>query len=332
MAHNIQELDTVLSVRQPTWHGLEEILSEHPTRAEAEAKAHNYQVIREALYRQRIVFKDGEPTVEYYLHEDEQLNVRSDNGLALSTVPTTRHDIQPAEVWDVAEVAMKLENGMVVETAGTFRNGTDMFVLLKLNEPIEIKGDKQGTSLPYIVFQNSYEPGSAFRVQASNVRVVCWNTSRLSDFVAESMHTNWSLAHTLNMQERVDELKDALKGWREGITEWQRAKEYLATLKVNVEQTNWFIDKFIPAPHDSQISERVRRNIEADRNDLIGELFSDRNSGIIGTSLGLFEAASSWNEHVRRAQSPLTRFKRVMLEPSSILADARQLAEDAALV
>ena len=85
-------------------------------------------------------------------------------------------------------------------------------------------------------------------------------------------------------------------------------------------------------PNERIISDRVRENVEIARLELLTELYGGMNSGITGTALGLFEAASSWNEHVRAAASQQSRFKRALLEPTSILADAAELALKAAVV
>lgn len=331
MASGITENDKVFAVRQPTWHGLEDLLKDFPTRQEAEALVHPFQVLREPLYRKvPAIHEDGSLSEEFILYEEEELNVRSDNGLALAAVPVTRVDVQPKEVWDLAELIQGEDKNVMFETAGTLFGGKHIWILIKLNEPIQIKGDPLGESLPYFVLQNGYVNGVALRGQASNIRVVCWNTSRLSDFRADAMGVNFSFAHTLNLRDRVDEIRGALARWREGIVEWQHEKELMADIAVTPQQVNWFVDQFIPMPDITLISDRVVENVETARLELITELYSGRNQGITDTALGLFEAASSWNEHVRRAQSPMTRFKRSMLEPDSILAQAKELAMAAA--
>jgi len=332
MGHNITEHDKVLSVRQPTWHGLENLLDEHPTREQAEKLVHDFQVIREPLYRKVFGIKDGEPYEDFVLYEDEELNVRSDTGMALASVPRERVEVQPKEMWDLAELIQNNDKNIVIETAGSLRGGRDIWLLIRLDEPVKVNGDPQGLFLPMFALQNSYEPGSSFRGQATNVRIVCWNTSRASDMIAEAQGVNWAFRHGTTLKERVEEIRGALAGWRQSIDEFRLAKEFMATQRVDRDQTNWFIEHFIPEPHGSLTTDRVKENIRQDRVDLTLELFNQRQDGIRGTSLALFEAASSWNEHIRRAQSPLTRFKRAVLEPTDILTAAHDLALQAASV
>jgi len=325
--------DKVVAVRDPLWHNLQELLKEAPSRKEAETKVHNYQVIREPLYRKvPIITDDGDLTHEFVVYEDEELNVRSDTGTVFGSVVRERVDPQPAEVWDVADFIMEHNKGVVVETAGTYNSGADMYILLKMDKLIQVAGDPYGDSWAYTALQNAYYTGKSLRFQLTNMRIGCANMSAAADMIAEKRGVNLSLMHTGNLRERIEEVKDFMTAWETGLTEWRLAKEYMATIKVTPEQTNWFIEQFIPAPDAYLTSDRVKENIENSRRQLTFELFNDYNRGIRGTALGLFEAASSYDGHVRDAQTPLTRFRRAVLTPSSILADAHDLALEAASV
>ena len=335
MAHEITSSDKLFTVRKPSWHGLEDLLSDYPTRQEAEALVHGWHVEREPLYR-KVVTAGGEDNREFFeeyyeLVPEFELNVRSDTSTDLAVVPSERIDVQPYEMWDLAELIQGEDKNVMFETAGSYNEGRNVWILIRLNEPIEIKGDPQGATLPYFALQNGYAPGIAFRGQAINIRILCANTSRLADLQSAD-GSSFSFAHTTNLRDRVEEAREALAEWREGIQEWKRRKEHLAELKVTTEATNWFIEEFIPMPNERIISDRVRENVEIARLELLTELYGGMNSGITGTALGLFEAASSWNEHVRAAASQQSRFKRALLEPTSILSDAAELALKAAVV
>lgn len=331
MAHEIEKSDRLFTVRQPSWHGLEDLLSDYPTRDEAEKLVHNWDVIREPLYRHYSrISEHGDLEEGFELVPEFELNVRSDNGADLAVVPTDRVDVQPREVWDMAELIQGEDKNVLFETAGSLRGGQDIWILIRLNEPVTITGDPHGESLPFLALQNSYAPGTAFRAQATNVRIVCANTSRASDVLADAQGVNYRFAHTTNLADRLAGIRDALAGWRSSIQQWKLAKEQMIEVKVTTPQMNWFVEQFIPMPNEKIISERVRENVETSRIELITELYGGMNRGITGTALGLFEAASSWNEHVRAAANQQSRFKRAMLEPTTILEEARDLALAAA--
>ncbi|QYC53788.1 hypothetical protein SEA_EUGENEKRABS_18 [Microbacterium phage EugeneKrabs] len=329
MSHEISKTDKVLSVREPMWHGLEIRRDTAPTREEAEKLVHDWDVIREPLYR-KVLHPDLTET--YELLDTVELNVRSDTGTVLDAVNSDRVDVDPDEVWDVAETIMKQDPKIQIETAGSLREGRDIWILLKLDEIISIKGDYRGDSIAYFALQNSYVMGRGFRFQPTNVRIQCANTSSFADFNAEAAGLNLSLAHTQNLLERIEEIESKLQAWRTGIDEWKEAKEYLATLKVTTAQANWFVETYIDAPPSQLTSQRVKDNIELSRAELVFEYFNEYNDGVRGTALGLFEAASSWAGHVRKAQSQESRFKRAMLTPDTVLQDAARLAKEASLV
>ena len=325
MSANVERM---IAVRQPTWHGLEQLLPTAPTRSEAQPLAgHDYTVIREPLYR-RILHPDMTETFEEYT--PFELNVRSDNGLDLDVVPADRIEIQPQEVWDVAEWLLSNIKGLKIETAGTLNEGRNIWILLMKDEVISVRGDKHGETIPFFALQNGYTRDVAFRFQQLFTRIVCWNTSQMADVEAEKNNFNFSLQHTQNLFERIAEVKAAMLEWENEADAWREAKEYLATLSVKTEAINWFVDEFIPMPHVATTGERVKNNVEAARLELIGEMFSPRGEGLEGTALGLFEAASAWNEHVRAAQTPQTRFKRSILQRDTVLETARELALEAA--
>lgn len=333
MSHKIGKTDKVISVREPMWHGLEERLSTAPTRDEAQKLVHDWSVIREDIYRKvPVITESGALVQTYELIPDEQINVRSDTDMVLGAVPRQRGEIQPGELWDIVEQMQKADKGIVIETAGSLRDGRDVWILLKLDEEIKIKGDPQGNSFSYQALQNSYVPGKACRFQNTNVRIQCWNTSSYADFTADAQNMTLSLAHTENLRERMDEIAEFLSEWRAGIDMWRDMKEAMAKLKVERDQIIWFTEQFIPMPSTTVISERVQDNVRAARTELTIEMFNEFSDGVRGTALGLFEAASSYQGHVRAAHNKETRFKRSMLTPDRVLFDAANLALEAATV
>ncbi len=48
-----------------------------------------------------------------------------------------------------------------------------VWVLVRLKEPLMVKGDKRGETIPYFALQNSHDGVGAFRGQATMTRIVC---------------------------------------------------------------------------------------------------------------------------------------------------------------
>ena len=324
------EVEKMFSVRRPTWHGLENMLHEYPSRDEAQiAAGHSFDVIREPLYRKQI---NPDLTETYELYTPAEINVRSDNGLDIGVVPTERVDIQPAEMWDLADWIKSNMPGVEFETAGTLNQGANVWILMKQDKILRVKGDRNSDTQPFFALQNGYQQGSSFRFQQILTRIVCWNTSQMADVEADAANHTFTLAHTLNLRDRIEGIKQAMLAWEAEASHWVEAKEHMLSLPTSLEGRIWFLENMIPMPDERITSRKVKENVELARMELLGELYNERNVGIEETSLGLFEAVSSWNEHVRAAQTPQTRFQRSILTRGTILSTARELAIQAATI
>lgn len=339
MSHEITATDATFSVREMPWMGLLDgqvhVLPESPTRAEAQQLVHPWEPISEPLYRQVIGFgEDGLPTTRF-----EPLptvgNFRSDRLDAsgyLGPVSESYVTVTNGELWDVAEA---IQGGpasdVLYETGGSLAGGKKVWILIRLAEPLLIKGDPNGASIPFYMLQNAHDGSGAFKGSATQVRVVCANTLRQADLDAEARGTEFTFRHSKNIGERIAQAREALAGWRESLEAYRQLAEHMITMPVNAAGELEFLERFIPAPPSALTSDRVKHNIESARGEWMKVYRSQTCEGITGTAWGLVQASSEWSEHVRRANSAETRFRRAMLENNRILSDAKDLALEAAV-
>lgn len=335
MAHNITNRDGVFSVRKPMWHSLGTVLSEYPTRQEAQQIAHPWEPITEPLYRKESginpydgsLYETYEPITEFVV------NVRSDDGGMLGVVSSTYEPVDNSELYDIAEAIESGDPGAVkYETGGSLKGGAKVWLLLALAEPIKIIGDPNGETIPYYALQNSHDGSGAFRGQALATRIVCDNTSQLADMEAHTRGTEFMFRHTKNVKDRIEQAQQALEGWRVGLREWQLFNQHLIAQEVSEEGTQFFIEKFIPAPPPHLASDRVMTNVleaQTTWNDILnGPTCAD----ISHTAYGLVQASVEYAQHYRKARSEESRFKRAYLDRSTIISDAVELAQEAASV
>jgi phage/plasmid-like protein (TIGR03299 family) len=337
MSHGIKEQDATFSVREMPWMGLLDgqvhVLTDYPTREEAQKIAHNWEPIPEPVYRRMpFINADGEPDVKYDQIAGFQANVRSDTSQTLGVTNDTLTLVSNNEMYDIAEALQGGDVSVKFETGGSLENGKKVWLMLKLDEPLEVKGDPHGAAIPFYSLQNNHDGGGAFRGQATTVRIVCANTSKMADLDAKARGTEFTFRHTSGITARVEEARLALAGWRESIYEWKLFNEFLLGEKVSPEGVLQFIEKFIPAPVSELTSERTKNNIEQARGEFMSVYNSVTCEGITGTAYGLLQASSEWSEHVRRAVTPETRFKRAVLKKNDVLTIAASLAQEAALV
>jgi phage/plasmid-like protein (TIGR03299 family) len=313
------------------WHGLGEVLSDYPTRQEAQKIAHPWNPTTEPLYRAvPIIGDDGQPTMTYVEVEDAKAVVRDDNDAYLGTVSKSIEPVSNDEMYDIAEVIQGEGTDVRFETGGSLNGGQKVWLLLRLEEPINIKGDPNGATLPFFALQNDNTGKGAFRGQGVQTRIVCQNTSKMADLDAEHFGTDFVFWHTMSVHEKIEQAKAALSGWRESVTAYNRLSEHLLGIKVTKKQRELFVAEFVPMLVGNVISDRVVNNIETARQQVRDILTGPTLEGVDLTAYGLVQAAIEYGQHARRANSAESRFKRTFLKRDRLAADAVDLATAAA--
>lgn len=356
MAHEITNTDELFSVRQPTWHGLGHVLTDYPTRAEAQTLVHPWEPITEPLFTREFGVTahedwDGEsdPFGERYDEVEGHKAVRrSDNGALLGVVGEGYEPVTNNEMWDIAESLQGEGAEVRFETGGSLKGGSKVWLLLRLNEPVTVKGDPHGATIPYYSLQNSHDGSGAFRGQATTTRIVCANTAHIADLDARARGTEFTFRHTKNVSERVEEARAALSGWRESLEEWKQINELLISEKfTNVNEVLWddrmgnlnegrivdlFLEQFIPVPQAEVISDLTRNNLERERDKWRSIYLGVTGEGIRGTAYGLVQASVEYAEHFRNAHTQESRFKRAYLDRNRLVQKAVDYAKTAVMV
>lgn len=344
--HEIWDSDNLLSVRQPTWHGLGKILPEYPSREEAQAIAHPWEPISEPVYtaeptvteeQQLSEYGEGWQTVmvpgtEYQEVPGFKAIRRSDNGDTLGVTTDGYEPVSNNEMWDIAEAIQGSGVDVQYETAGSLKGGRKVWVLIRLNDPLEIAGDKQGAVLPYYTLQNSHDGTGAFRGQATVTRIVCANTAQMADLDAKARGTEFTFRHTKNVRDRIEDAKTALTGWRQSLEDYRLLTEHLLTVPVTGEEKDEFVFRFIPAPPPGTASDLVMRNVQDARYKFWDVLHGPTNQGIEHTAQGLLAASIEYAEHYRRAHTEESRFRRSFLDRNQVVQSATKILQDVVTV
>lgn len=325
MAHEITSSDNLFSVRERTWHGLGVILPEHPSREEAQALAHPWEPIETPLYVAEPRIVDGEPITEYVPVKTHKGIARDDNGETLGVVGSGYEPVTNDEMWDIAEAVQGSGVDVRYETAGTLKGGQKTWILLRLDEPIQLANDPRGATLPYYALQNAHDGSGAFRGQAVMTRIVCANTSQAADLDARQRGTEFSFRHSKNVGDRIEQAREALTGWREALDNWVSLSEHLLQIEMSEDDVRAFLDRWMPEPDPSYASERVRANVAEARGEFYGSLRSITCEGIDSTAYGVLQASVEYAEHLRFAQTQETRFRRSYLKRNKIVEHASKL-------
>lgn len=324
MPAGITETDAIFTVRRPSWHGLETLLPDYPTVAQARAIAHPWEVEQEPLYR-RVAGGDGYEEVPDFF-----ANVRSDNEHLLGVVSHSYTNITIDEMYQVAEAIQGEGADVLLETGGSLQGGSLVWLLLRLNEPLRLDGDPHGETVQYYALQNAFDGSSSFRGQATSTRIVCQNTAKIADLDAQARGTEFTFRHTSGVKDRIEEARGALAGWRESVRSWRLVNEHLLSVTVTPNQQRAFVDAFVPMPQVATVSDRVVANVEEARSIIRGILAGPTCEGVDLTAYGCVQAVLEYQEHFRKARSAQSRFKRAYLDRSVITRDAVEIALEVA--
>jgi phage/plasmid-like protein (TIGR03299 family) len=341
----------MFTVREAAWHDLGVVFEDYPTRAEAQETAHPWEPLRDDIYRHVPVYAqddegkdlldeggkkvpvldaDGNIVLEPKLMTGYYANVRSDNGFELGVVTDKYVTVSNTELWDIAEAIEQSGTDVMYETGGSLNGGKQVWALVRLQKPLVIKGDPRGETIPYFALQNSHDGSGSFRGQATMTRIVCMNTAHAADMDARARGTEFMFRHTKNVADRISQAQQALGGWRQSIEDWQVQTEYLVTVPITNAGVQAFLEKFIPMPPEHLISERVKANVEEERNKWLTGYRSITGDGIENTAYGVVQASTEYANWARKANNAESRFRRTFLSRDRIISDSVTLALDAA--
>ena len=213
-------------------------------------------------------------------------NVRDTDGNVLGIVGDRYKVVQNTDAFNFTD---DLIGGDVrYETAGSLREGRQVWLLAKMPER-KIAGDDVE---PYLCFTNAHDGSSGVKVCMTPIRVVCNNTLNLALSSAKRI---WSMRHTENIRERLNEARDCLF----------RADEYMKNLaayadcaaKKRLQDTEIKAILEEPFPVTDKSSDREKANAEKCRDEFMICYFAPDIRQFRGTAWGAINAASDFVTH-----------------------------------
>lgn len=261
--------DQGFAVRKASWHGMETLLDEFPSREEGMRLAgHDFDMVESPVYigQEALSILDTDTRKKL---DGWKAIVREDNGAVLHVTKDSYTIIPNSVGWDIAE-ALSGE-GAKFETGMTLKDGAVCLVCVWLDEPVNITGDDSAT-LPYGIVRWTHDGSGSLLCRSTSVRVVCANTDEASAFEARKRGTEFSFRHTKNAMTRIEDAKMAIRGIRLAHEEYVELAEELARIPVTAEQRERFVTEFLPIGPDALVSERVMSNVQEGRT-LVRNLF-----------------------------------------------------------
>lgn len=312
------EFEQGFSVREPAWHGLATVLDEYPGREEAMRLAgHDFRVIEVPVYAEiegdtSFSFSPVQPVKGW-----KALRKDSD-GTVLNVVRDTYTVVQNDVLWDIVDAIVE-QPAVKYETAGVLKGGAVLWVLARLDEPLQVPGDNT-LVYPYIAVSTTHDGSGGVMGRATWVRIICWNTFTQAEAQSKRDGREFHFRHTARVHERIELAREMLLGVREDFRSTFALMSELADVEVSDAQLERFLVDFIPAPPETIISDRVARNVEEARDAVRSILNGPTLATTRNTAYGLVQAGVEYLDHVRGYRSNETHLGRTLLRAEPLKA------------
>lgn len=234
-------METVFTLRKPTWKGLGINVAEARSSEEALAiSGLDWQV-----YQQTMTADNGIPIMGY------KANIRDVDDQLLGVVTDKYQVVQNKEAFAFTDEL--LGHGVRYETAGMLQDGRKTWILARLPQRYQMLGDWVD---PFLVFYNSHDGSGSIKVALTPIRVTCQNTLNLALRKANRV---WSTKHTGEIHSRMDDARETLFRAEEYMDELNREMNRLADISFTDKAVEQFIEELIPVPKNASSQQGKER-------------------------------------------------------------------------
>ena len=246
MAANVESM---FYVRETPWHGLGTKVLEAPASKDAlQLAGLNWRVMQEPIYTAMEELVDG-----------YKANVRDSDRKVLGVVTDRYRVIQNDEAFAFTDGL--LGEGVKYETAGSLQGGRKVWLLAHMPHEYIISGERIS---PYLLFSNTHDGSGAIKVALTPIRVVCQNTLNLA---LASAKRSWSMIHTGDIREKMQEAKDTLFLAEKYMDELGKEFEALRMKKLTDKQVMEYIEILLPiedgsTPQQEKNMKRLREDMK----------------------------------------------------------------------
>lgn len=347
--------DQGFTVRRPSWHGKERLLTEFPEdwSIARSLAGLDWEPAEDVIYRLSTV-EAGQPVPagaiplqpEQFTVTDSGLVVatagsimlpltdhkailKDDTGEVLSVVNQTWQPIYHREMGELLDAVKQSDRNLKFDSVGSAGGGRRVWAVAMLDEPFTVPGDDTAT-YPYLVVLNAHDATGACKVMPTSIRVVCWNTWHAADAQGDRTGHQIVIRHIGDTAQKIETAKASIAATREAAKAWEMEATDLASLNFTDPMIATFLDQFIPIPENA--SERGRNERQARRSMFHAIL----NGGLTvpeahsHTAYGVVQAAGEYLDHLRPYRSADTYLARTMFHSDPTKGGVLQLVKEIA--
>ena len=271
-------VESMMYVREVPWHGLGTKVNEAPTSKEA---------IKLAGLDWNV-----NPTVIYDANGKEisgyKANMRDSDQSILGIVSDRYQIVQNSEAFEFTDSL--LDEGVVYETAGSLRDGKQIWLLARMPSTTILGDDVD----PYLCFTNTFDGSGAIRVCATPIRVVCNNTLNLA---LETTKRSWSTRHVGDLAGKMHQAKETLGLAQEYMKKLDEDADRLANTKLSDAEIESIVSFIFPIDYIKDTKRKIE-NTNKMRNDFMTCYMMPDIAQYRNTAYGLVNAASDMAGHM----------------------------------
>jgi len=187
-------------------------------------------------------------------------------------------------------------------TAGSLKEGSLVWMMAQLPEPIYIAGMEDEAIQPYIMVSNSHDGSKAVEASVVTVRVVCNNTFTAA---LSSAKRTFKIRHTKNMTGKINEAKRTLGITHAYMAELEALGTDLVGQSFSDAEFDRFLESLVPtkdAAWDVAMSDKdtsIALTKAMNKQEKIREIRANKPDlqNIKGTKWGALQAVIDYNDH-----------------------------------
>lgn len=294
-----------------TWQPTDEEPVLTPEIAIIKGDLHEWDIYLEPIIR------NGRETGKFW-------TVRRKDDKEFGVVGSRYEPIQNEEGFDYLKALID-EDGLEIETAVSLYEGKVVSILARKPESINIAGDGYDR---FIGFTTRHDGLGAAKGFTCYTRLVCANTQTAVESEFKRSGRHFSIPHTRSAQLKLQSAREALQLSYKEDEEFKVALEAMATVKIADEQEyNGLLKRIVGADQiDKSKQQRAYLNrlqvaktihdIRVKSEDL--DLIRDR-------KLGLYQAVTAYESHVRKYRGMSTKFQKLAVEGGELSKRAYKL-------
>jgi len=226
MAH---EVETMAYAGELPWHGLGEAVSNDLTPVQMMQKAG----VDWEVEQQPLVTASGVPI------KDKVALVRTSDNSVLDVTGKDWKPVQNEEAFNFFFFFFAAGD-MEMHTAGSLKEGRNVWALAKIKESFDVFGDDTVES--YLLFSNPHQYGKAVDIRFTPIRVVCSNTLTLS--LGQDAARSVKVGHRTEFD--ADSVKETLGLASQKFAQYKEMAEFLGSRKITAESLIQYYNEIFP--------------------------------------------------------------------------------------